>query len=101
MISLALAEEFGTHLSDGDAAAAFRARKIDPVIEATDKLVLDFSGVRSANSSFMNALISGIVENQGVGVIDRIVFKGCTPVVRVLVESALDLGSQKLRQKPA
>jgi hypothetical protein len=101
MNSLSLADEFGTHLANGEAAAAFRAQKIDPIVESKQKLVLDFSHVRSANSSFMNALISGIVENRGPSVLESIVFKGCNPVVRVLVEAAIDLGMQKVASKAA
>jgi hypothetical protein len=76
-----------------------QSHPIDPVIESGEKLVLDFSGVRSANSSFMNALLSGVVQNHGVQATDRIIFKGCNPVVRVLVEAAIDLGMQKFGSK--
>ena len=99
MISLSLSEDFGAHLANGEAAADFRAKKIDPIIDSCEELVLDFTGVRSANSSFMNALVSGIVEGHGAEVTNKIVFKGCNPVVRVLVESAIDLGMQKLGSK--
>jgi hypothetical protein len=55
MISLSLADDFGTHLANGEAAADFRIKKIEPIIGSSEALALGFSGVRSANSSFMNA----------------------------------------------
>lgn len=100
-ILLSLAGDFGAHLANGEDAAEYRASKIDPILNDCDELILDFTGVRSGNSSFMNALISGIVENNGEEIIRKIVFKGCNPVLRVLVESALDLGVQKLARKAA
>jgi hypothetical protein len=92
---LSLAEEFGTHLADGTLAAAFRRSRIEPYVGMCEKVVLDFNGVRNANSSFINALIAGLVEQHGRDVLKVLVFKGCNPVVRVLVEGAISLGLKK------
>jgi hypothetical protein len=95
-VDVQFAQEFGPHLADGEAAARFRLTRIEPYASLCDQLTLDFSGVRSANSSFMNALLAGLVEQHGEALLDRIVFKGCNPMVRVLVSAAVDLGLQKL-----
>lgn len=94
-LALQLAKEFGAHLADGESAARFRATRIEPYVRISPEITLDFTGVRNANSSFMNALITGLVEQHGQEVLARIVFKGCNPLIRVLVESAIDLGLQK------
>lgn len=96
-IELQLAQEFGAHLADGAAAASFRLTRIEPYVSICEEIVLDFAGVRNANSSFMNALIAGLVEQHGEGVLDRLAFKGCNPLVRVFVEAAIDLGLQKIQ----
>lgn len=93
---LSLAGEFGLHLADGAAAAAFRATRIEPYVGLCDEIVLDFTGVRHANSSFVNALVAGVVGQHGRGVLKVLVFKGCNPVVRVLVEGAISLGLRKI-----
>jgi hypothetical protein len=93
---LRLAEEFGPHLADGNAAAAFRMKRIEPYVEISPRIVLDFNGVRNANSSFMNALIAGLVEQHGRKVLEVLEFKGCIPVIRVLVEGAISLGLRKI-----
>lgn len=98
-MELRLAEEFGSHLADGPKAAAYRSEKIEPLLLAPGDIVLDFAGIRNANSSFMNALLSGLIETHGEGVLEQIVFKGCNPTVKVLVESAIDLGVQKFSRK--
>lgn len=92
---ISLAAEFGPRLADGSAAAAFRMSRIEPYVGICSEVVLDFSGVRHANSSFVNALIAGVVEQHGGEVLKVLVFKGCNPVVRVLVEAAIALGLQK------
>lgn len=95
-IELQFAQEFGAHLADGAAAARFRLTRIEPYVGICPQITLDFTVVRSANSSFMNALVAGLVEQHGEEILDQIVFKGCNPVLRVLVEAAIDLGVQKI-----
>ena len=90
-----LAEDCGTILADGSKALAYRHRQIDPYLDLCNKVILNFSGVRSANSSFMNALISGLLEQHGEQVLEKLVFKSCKPAIAVLVESAIELGLSK------
>lgn len=97
-LELDLAEEFGSRLADGAMAAEFRLGHLDPYAEICREIVLDFSRIRSANSSFINALVAGFIEQHGPAVLDRLIFKGCNPVVRVLVESAVALGIEKHQQ---
>lgn len=65
-------------------------------MDICETIVLDFAGVRTGNSSFVNGLVSGLVEQHGPEVLRKVVLKGCNPVLQVLVESAIDLGSQKI-----
>jgi len=94
-LELNLAEEFGTGLADGVRAAEFRMTRIDPYAGICPEIVLDFSGVRSANSSFINALVSGFIEQHGESALKQLIFKGCKPAIRVLIESAISLGLDK------
>ena len=93
--TVSLLEDCGGILADGSKALAYRCRSIDPYLSICEKVTLDFSGVRSANSSFMNALISGLLENHGELVLRKLVFKGCKPALAILVESAIELGIRK------
>jgi hypothetical protein len=98
---LHLAEEFGSHLADGPKAALFSSDKIEPLLAVPGEIVLDFTEVRNANSSFTNALISGLLEKHGDAVLDRLLFKGCNPNIKVLVQSAINLGLHKSSLKAA
>lgn len=92
---LLLAEDFGPRLADGAEASKYRLTRLDPYVAMCEEMVLDFTGVRTANSSFVNALVAALLEHHGDAVLSKLVFKGCSPLVRVLVEGAIDLGLQK------
>ena len=98
-LSLPLAEDLGTRLSDGSRAAEYRMGRIDPYVGVDEKIVLDFTGVRNANSSFVNALITGTLEQHGEAVLSKMTFKGCTPAIQVLVEAAIYLGLSKTENR--
>lgn len=94
---ISLRGEFGTRMSDGSEAYRFRVSKIDAYMNLPncEQVVLDFTGIRSANSSFVNALVSGLFEQHGSDALRKLVFKGCLPTIQVLVQSAVDLGITK------
>ena len=95
--TVSLLEDCGGILADGSKALTYRYRSIDPYLSICDKVTIDFSGVRSSNSSFMNALISGLLEQHGEAVLQKLIFKGCKPSLAVLVESAIELGICKAK----
>lgn len=96
-----LRDEFGPRLSDGSLAYGFRVSRIDPYLNLPycRQVVLDFTGIRNANSSFVNALISGLLEQHGEDALSKLVFQGCLPTVRVLVEAAIKLGMCKHEER--
>jgi STAS-like domain of unknown function (DUF4325) len=96
-----LREEFGTSLSDGKKAHGFRVMDIEPFLTSGALIEIDFTGIRVANSGFVNALIAGLFEQHGAALLDKIVFRGCLPTVRVLVQAAVDLGLIKHQERLA
>ena len=100
-LELSLVETFGCHLADGARAAEFRLGRIDPYVDICPEIVLDFTGVRNINSSFANALVAGLIEQHGPRVLNLLVFKGCNPVARVLIEAAVNLGLRKTHGRVA
>jgi hypothetical protein len=94
-LELSICEHFGSHLADGAKAAEFRMGRIEPYVDICPQIVLDFTGVRNANSSFINALVAGLIEQHGVSILKKIVFKGCNPSIQVLIHAAVELGVQK------
>lgn len=95
-LHIQLLEEFGTFCADGEKAAAFRYRNIDPFAHSHSEIVLDFDGVRNMNSSFANALIANLI-SQNPEALSKLRFVNCNPRIRVSIEAALVLGVQRLR----
>ena len=100
-MELQLVEEFGSLLADGSKAAEFRMGRVDPYVDICEKITLDFTGVRTSNSSFMNALVAGAIEQHGERVLHILAFKGCSPSLQVLVESAVCIGLQNVAGSPS
>lgn len=98
-LELHILEDFGPHPADGSKASEYRFERIDPYVDICKEIVLDFTGVRNANSSFMNALVTGLIQQHGTPVLGRVVFKGCNPIIRVLAEGAISLGIQKAEHR--
>lgn len=97
-LHIQLSGEFGDFLADGEKAAAFRYARIDPFIHSHEQLVLDFQGVRNMNSSFANALIANLV-SQSPEVLPKLHFSNSNSRVRVTIEAALALGTERLNEK--
>ena len=101
-LELSLLETFGSHLADGSEALNYRVAQIDPYVSISDQIVLDFSGIRNANSSFINALVAGLISQHGTSIMEILSFKGCNPLIKILVGAAVDLAFQKEgRELPA
>lgn len=94
-LELKLADEMGAHLADSSKAVAFRMVRIEPYIGMNAEIVLNFAGVRHGNSSFINGLLTGLIEEHGEELLQKMTFTGCNPILRVLVEGAIALGLEK------
>lgn len=90
-----LGPRFGTFPDEGALAAEFRLKEIEPSYETYEVITLDFSGVRNINSSFANTLLAPLIEQHGEAALKKLRFRGCNPVVRLMLESALALGVER------
>jgi len=96
---LTLHQSFGTFLAEGARAAEYRLREIEPFIHVYELVILDFTGVRNINSSFANALVVPLIEQHGAEALEKIRFRGCNPIVRIMIEAAINLGVEKAREQ--
>jgi hypothetical protein len=95
ILELNIAEELGTHLADVTKALVFCDERIAPGVTMNAEIVVDFTGVRHGNSSFVNGLLTGLIEEHGEALLEKMTFRGCNPLLRVLVEGAIALGIEK------
>lgn len=75
----------GDFAENKDVAREIRTKKIIPALEKKKQITLDFSGVTGTTQSFMHALISDAIRKYSDDVFDLILFKGCSPVVKEVV----------------
>ncbi|MEN9920308.1 MAG: hypothetical protein RL538_201 [Candidatus Parcubacteria bacterium] len=80
----------GTFGENKDVARDVRVEQIVPILEVGKDLTLDFEGVDSVTQSFCHALISELIRNYGVDVLDRISFANCTEEVKAVIGIVVD-----------
>lgn len=87
----------GSMLADGENGLAIRHKWLEPMIgNGAQKIVIDFSGVELATSSWLNAFIGGAVLDHGFDLLKKIDFVGCNDVNResiLIVIETIKLGS--------
>ena len=79
-------ENTGRFAGNKDIARDMRVNKIFPLLSKGGNLTLDFKGVDSATQSFIHALISEVIRQNGINVLDRIYFEVCNDTVRKIIE---------------
>ncbi|OFZ80252.1 MAG: hypothetical protein A2583_14795 [Bdellovibrionales bacterium RIFOXYD1_FULL_53_11] len=72
----------GAFAENKDIARNIRLQEMIPALDQNEEVVLDFEKVDAATQSFVHALISDILRNYGIEVLDRIAFKSCNETVR-------------------
>jgi hypothetical protein len=91
-LNIGICSEFGSFCADGEAAERFREARVDPFVGTAESIVLDFAGVRNANTSFCNALVANFVIRHGPDALAQLRFTNCRGHVKTLLCAALDLG---------
>ncbi|HEX4371494.1 MAG TPA: DUF4325 domain-containing protein [Rhizomicrobium sp.] len=89
MPTIEIYPEVGAFAEDKDAAAHIRQFAIEPALEHSGVVQIDFSDVTLVTQSFVHALISGVIRVGGEEILDRIDFKGCVPGVRGIIETVV------------
>lgn len=80
----------GSFAENKDVARDVRRKLILPALEKHLEVVLDFSRVASATQSFVHALISEVIRQHGIDVLDQMTFKSCNTVVKNIVSIVTD-----------
>lgn len=100
-LSITLHEDFGAFCADGEQAARFRFERIDPYVETAEQIHFDFAGIRNMSSSFCNALLANLISQHGPSVLQKVRFTNCRSNVRVMIESAIELGMARRAEHDA
>ena len=80
----------GGFAGNKDLASKIKADEIIPALNRGEDVIIDFEQVNSATQSFVHALISEVIRNFGIDVLDKISFKNCNPVVKWIINIVVD-----------
>lgn len=80
----------GSFAENKDKARDIRIEEIIPILEKGQNLILDFENIDSVTQSFTHALISDLIRNYGIDVLDRISFANCNKTVSKILEIVVD-----------
>lgn len=73
-----------------DVARKLRLEIIQPELQLNKEIILDFAKVTSATQSFIHALLSQIIRDFGVEVLEYISFKNCNENVKTIIEIVIE-----------
>ena len=90
MIEIKLLPIVGSFAENKDLARDIRHKKIIHALENKQEITLDFDGINSTTQSFIHALISDLIRNYGIDVLDKIYFKNCNETVTKIINIVVD-----------
>lgn len=90
MKEINIGQQVGSFGENKDIARDIRLKQIVPILQSGEDVVLDFAGVISITQSFCHALLSDLIRNYGIDVLDRISFANCTEETKVVIEIVTD-----------
>lgn len=76
---------FGEFAEDKDKAKALRTQIMKPELKKGNSIVLDFENVDNATQSFTHALLSQLIREFGVDVLDSIEFRNCNSTLQTII----------------
>ncbi len=75
----------GSFAENKDLAREIRIKELFPYVNNEKELILNFEKVESTTQSFIHALISDIIREKGVSVLDRLYFKNCNVTIQKII----------------
>lgn len=90
MKTVMMHSKVGEFAENKDVAREIRVNMIIPSVNKGERIVLDFAKVESATQSFIHALISDVIRNYGIDVLDNIFFKNCNETVKSIINIVVD-----------
>ena len=90
MKTISLVSLTGSFAENKDVARDIRLKDILPTVSKGKVIVLDFKGINGATQSFIHALISDVIRQKGIDVIEKLHFKNCNLTVRRIISIVID-----------
>ena len=82
-------------LGDGGEGNRYCTTVVVPVLEAGGTVTFDFEGIEGMTDSFANAAFANLFEKQRGLIGTRLNFKGCSPLIKDFLASALAMARSR------
>ena len=92
---ITLLDKTGTFAENKDMAKQIRLTEIIPALNEQEKVILDFKGVSATTQSFVHALISDVIRQFGIDVLDRLFFENCNDVIKGIINIVVEYMQDK------
>ena len=89
MIKIKLLESVGSFAEDKDAAAKLREETILPTLKSGGTVEIDFAGITLTTQSFIHALISEALRQEGEEALELLMFRNCGDAARGIIETVV------------
>ena len=87
MITIKMSDRLNGYGENKDIAKEIRQKIILPALENSEDIVIDFEGITGVTQSFIHALLAEPIRKYPNEIFDKIVFRNCNDMVRVIVET--------------
>jgi hypothetical protein len=85
-----ISEYCGQFAENKDAAKEIRENYLIPAVLNKSEITIDFSEIDSSTQSFIHALISDIIQSEGVDSLQYLCFKNCNEAVKSLITTVVN-----------
>lgn len=87
MITIMMKEKINDYGENKDVAKSIRQGVILPALKKSEDVVIDFDGITGVTQSFIHALLADPIRQYPNEVFDRVTFRNCNDMVRVIIET--------------
>jgi hypothetical protein len=85
MKTIVIKDKCGDFAENKDIARDYRERVIKTSLRLGEEITIDFEGVNSVTQSFIHALISDVLRENGEDILEKINFKSCNVTVKSII----------------
>jgi len=93
---IVLFDKIGSFAENKDIARDLRVNEIIPALEKKEEIIIDFKGVDSVTQSFIHALISDLIRQESLKVLDKVFFKNCNEKIKKIISIVVDYMQESL-----
>ena len=87
MITIIMKDRINGYGENKDIAKGIRQNLILPALKKSENIVIDFDGITGVTQSFIHALLADPIRQYPDDIFDRITFRNCNEMVRVVIET--------------